>query len=98
MSGGSYNYLFHQVEYEYLNRMYDAELNRMMKDLIEVLHDLEWWQSDDIGEEQYRETVKKFKQKWFESNKSRVENIIDEKIEELRTELKTTFAYLAEEL
>ena len=98
MSGGSYNYLFYQVEDEYLNRMYDAELNRMMKDLIKVLHDLEWWQSDDIGEEQYRETVKKFKQKWFESNKSRVENIIDEEVNELRNELKTTFAYLAEEL
>ncbi len=96
MSGGSYNYQFYRVEEEYVGRMHDVELNGMMKDLIEVLHDLEWWQSDDIGEEDYRETVKKFKQKWFGANNERVQKTIDEKIEELRTELKTTFEYLKE--
>lgn len=41
MSGGSYNYIFTNIEYDLVGRMYDTELNEMMKDLVEVLHDLE---------------------------------------------------------
>ena len=47
MSGGSYNYMYCRVEEEYVDRMYDSQLNEMMKDLVKVLHDLEWWQSCD---------------------------------------------------
>lgn len=98
MSGGSYDYLYYRVESEYVGRMYDRELNSMMHDLIQVLHDVEWWQSDDIGEEQYRDTVKKFKQKWFGTDVSRVERMIDESVSELRDELLTTFDYLKNDL
>ena len=45
--------------------MFDIELNDMMYDLVKVLKDLEWWQSGDIGEEEYRKTVKGFKDRWF---------------------------------
>ena len=37
MSGGSYNYLYSQIEDEYVGRMYDIELNDMMKDLTKLL-------------------------------------------------------------
>ena len=40
MSGGSYNYMYCQIEEEYVDRMYDYQLNEMMKDLVKVLHDL----------------------------------------------------------
>lgn len=49
MSGGSYNYMYCRVEDEYVDRMYDSQLNSMMKDLCELLHDLEWWQSCDYS-------------------------------------------------
>ena len=98
MSGGSYDYLYYRVECEYVGRMHDRELNSMMHDLIQVLHDVEWWQSDDIGEEQYRDTVKKFKRKWFGTDVSRIERIINESVSELRDELLTTFDYLKNDL
>jgi len=65
MSGGSYDYTCFKIEQEYVGRMFDDELNDMMKDLYQVLHDLEWWQSNDIGEEAYRQTVEEFKSRWF---------------------------------
>lgn len=65
MSGGSYNYQYSTFESYYVGAMYDKELNAMFKDIVNLLHDVEWWQSDDISEESYRETVSKFKNKWL---------------------------------
>ena len=60
----------------------------MMKDLVEVLHDVEWWQSGDICEDGYRKTVKAFKDKWFNTDRGeRLKPIIDRRINEVRTEL-----------
>lgn len=88
MSGGSYGYHYCTIDNEYVGAMYDAELDEMMRDLVVVLHDVEWWQSADIGEEDYRRTVKLFKDKWFNGNRSeRLKPIIDRKIEQLRAEL-----------
>lgn len=88
MSGGSYNYIYYKLEEECKGAMYDAEMNDLIKDLVEVLHDLEWWQSDDTSEEQYRETLKKFKKKWFHGNrKERLKGYIDDQIGIVRSEL-----------
>ncbi len=89
MSGGYFNYICYTVENEYCGNMEDAELDEMMNDLVGLLHDLEWWKSGDYGEDDYRETVKKFKDKWFNQDRSeRLEAIIDKKCEALKTELK----------
>lgn len=89
MSGGSFNYNYYTIQNEYCGRMEDVELDEMMDDLVELLHDLEWWKSADYGEDDYRETVKKFKDKWFNQDRSkRLEAIIDKKCEALKTELK----------
>ena len=88
MSGGSYNYQYSQVDEEYVGHMYDKELDDMMKDLVDVLHDLEWWQSDDHSEEQYRKTVREFKVKWFNTDRNeRLTKYIDEAMEKLAVEL-----------
>ena len=88
MSGGSYSYIYSRLEDECKNRMYDAELNDLINDLIKVLHDLEWWQSSDIGEDTYRETVANFKDKWFRSDrKERLKGYVDEKCGLLKSEL-----------
>jgi hypothetical protein len=88
MSGGSYNYEFKRVNEEYVGNMYDKELDRMMEDLVEVLHDLEWWKSCDKSEECYRDTVKKFKEKWLKGNRcERLKEIVDEEIELLKQDL-----------
>ena len=73
MSGGSYNYIYSKLSVECEGEMHDEEMNAMIKDLCDVLHDLEWWQSGDYSEDQYRETVSEFKKKWFKGeNRSTV--------------------------
>lgn len=97
MSGGSYDYMYSRVEEEYADRMFDSQLNTMMKDLVGLLHDLEWWQSGDYSEETYREAVKKFKKKWFGQTKIDVQSYIENEFERTKNELLKEFEYLRDE-
>lgn len=65
MSGGSFNYEYCRIEELYVGEMQDADLDEMMKDLCKVLHDLEWWESCDYGEDTYRNSAIEFKRKWL---------------------------------
>ena len=81
MSGGSYGYIYSQLSDECEGRMYDAEMNDMIKDLCEVLRAVEWWQSGDTCEKTYRQKVSEFKTKWFNGNREeRLKGYIDEQI------------------
>lgn len=97
MSGGSYNYNYYTVEEYYVGRMYDAELNEMMEDLINVLHDVEWWQSSDISEEDYRNTVSNFKKKWFKRSSVKVKEFIEKEFTNKKEELLKQLNYLESE-
>lgn len=94
MSGGSYNYGYSTVEYTYVGEMKDTELNEMMKDLVQVLHDLEWYVDCDISEEQYRETVTEFKSKWFKRRKCDIEALVNEEFEKKKQELLKELEYM----
>ncbi len=75
-------------EEECLGRMHDAEMNDLITDLCDVLHDLEWWQSGDSSEECYRDTLAKFKAKWFKGDRQeRLKGYIDEQISIMRSQL-----------
>lgn len=88
MSGGSYSYIFRELSEQCEGAMYDDEMNDMIHDLCEVLHDLEWWQSSDSNEATYRETLKKFKDKWFRGNRQeRLKGYIDNQIGIVRKQL-----------
>lgn len=88
MSGGSCNYAYVHIREDLVGRMHDAELDDLMKDIVTLAHDLEWWDSGDIGEDDYRETVKWFKEKWFaDSRDERLKGYVDEAIEKLKTEM-----------
>ena len=88
MSGGSYNYIYSTLLNECAGAMYDAEMNDMIKDLAEVLHDLEWWKSADSSEDKYRATLARFKEKWFKGNrKERLKGYIDDQIGIVRNQL-----------
>lgn len=88
MSGGSYDYVCYKLSNECEGRMYDTEMNDLVKDLSEVLHDLEWWQSGDYSEDQYRETVSEFKKKWFKGDRTnRLKGYIDDQIDAVRHQL-----------
>lgn len=86
MSGGSYDYLYGRIDDMYVGRTYDAELDDMLEDLCGVLHDLEWWRSSDYSEEDYRESLAKFKAKWFNADgrEKRLKEYIDTELSESR--------------
>jgi len=86
MSGGSYDYICYQVG-DLSGRMYDKEMDLLVKDLADLLHDLEWWQSGDVSEERYRKTLEKFKTKWFGNRNERLADIINESCNSLRADL-----------
>lgn len=88
MSGGSYSYIFSRLSDECEGRMYDAEMEDLIKDLCGVLHDLEWWQSGDTSEETYKKSLMKFKKKWFGGDRNkRLKGYIDEQIGTVRSQL-----------
>lgn len=88
MSGGSYDYICYKLSNECDGRMYDAEMNDLIKDLCEVLHSLEWWQSGDTSESSYREELSRFKAKWFKGDRQeRLKGYIDEQIDIVRSQL-----------
>ena len=88
MSGGSYNYIYNKLSMECSGCMFDIEMNDMIEDLCNVLHDLEWWQSGDIDEEVYRKTLGDFKFKWFKTDRTdRLKDYIDKELNIVRSEL-----------
>lgn len=93
MSGGSFGYGYTNLE-EYFGRMEDSQLNEMLRDLQEVLHDVEWYVSADICEESYRRTVTKFKKKWFHQSDEDIKAHIEEQFEQKKNELLKELEYL----
>ena len=88
MSGGSYDYICYKLSEECKGRMYDAEMNDLIKDLCDLLHALEWWQSGDSSEDRYREELSHFKAKWFMGDRQeRLKGYIDEQIGIVRSQL-----------
>ena len=94
MSGGAFDYLYGRIEETYVGEMQDADLDEMMKDLCELLHDLEWCESGDTSEESYRKSAKAFKQKWLrgydwktddriDRAKRHIKDIIDKELEKI---------------
>lgn len=90
----SYRNISISVEYDLVGYMHDEELNQMMEDLVRVLEDLEGWQEADIGEEQYRETITKFKSKWFKRKKCDIEELVNEEFEKKKAELLKELEYM----
>lgn len=88
MSGGSHNYIFYRIEEDLVGQMEDRELDDLMRDIATLAHDLEWYHSSDIGDDDYFKTVKEFKQKWFKGNRDdRLKGYIDEAIDDVREEM-----------
>ena len=77
MSGGRLNYFYSSLE-EHIGDFGDKELDNLVKDLVELFHDREWYLSGDTGEGSWRETRDKFKAKWFTElgRKDRIEKYL----------------------
>ena len=71
MSGGSWNYASYDIS-DAASRMaiWDKELSELLEDLSHVCHDCEWADDSDISEEDARDAIKRFKAKWFGTDRA----------------------------
>ena len=74
-----------------LNPMHDRELSELIADVTCLLHDLEWYESCDISEDKYKESVNKFKKKWMPRSP-------EEKVNSYAEDLKTLYKELDAEM
>ena len=95
MSGGRFNYADGNLKSEMfgygdkpINVMEDDEVSELVWDVLNLIHDLDYYQSGDTCRETYIESKKEFKKKWLGNRKTRIEKIVDKKIEHLREEVK----------
>ena len=95
MSGGKFGYYNKYLKDEMFayddrpnNVMEDDEISELVWDVLNLIHDLDYYQSGDTCRETYIESKKEFKKKWFGNRKIRIEKIVDKKIDQLREEVK----------
>ena len=99
MSGGRFDYMDSRLKNEIFgyadkpaNVFEDREISRLVWDVLDLIHDFDWYASGDTCEETWLKAKADFKAKWFKKKPEvRVREIIDEAVEELREELYKTF-------
>lgn len=99
MSGGRFNYQDSSLKDEIFgyadkvtNVFEDREISELVWDVLDLIHDYDWYASGDTCEETWLKQKAKFKKKWFETPRmDRLKKIIDETAEGFKLELyKTT--------
>lgn len=88
MSGGHFDYLQSDMEYKLVGHMLDPELDDLMRDVVNLVEELDLYLSDDTIRKDWEEAKEKFKKKWLRGNhEERLKELVEEKVKELRDEL-----------
>lgn len=75
------------------NEFEDREISELVWDVLNLIHDFDWYKSGDTGKETYLKAKAEFKKKWLGGNRGvRVRRIVDDAVKELKAELYETFA------
>lgn len=90
MSGGHLNYFYSQLA-EHIGDFGDRELDDLVKDLVELFHEREWYLSGDTGKGSWREARDEFKAKWF--TEIGREDRIDKYLKQLAAEVFDSFGF-----
>lgn len=99
MSGGRFSYkdsllmdeIFGYAE-KPTNAFEDWEISRLVWDVLELVHDFDWYISGDTGEDDWLKAKMRFKNKWFgRTQKARTKEIIDKVLGDAKEELYKTF-------
>lgn len=100
MSGGHFDYKDMGLKSEIYgwadtpsNVFEDREISELVFDVLDLIHDYDWYISGDTGKETYLKAKVKFKKKWFSNRGVRVRSIVDEAIEQCKKELYETFGF-----
>ena len=98
MSGGHFEYKDSSLKREMFgwtdrphNVLEDRELSELAWDLLDVIHDYDWYKSGDTCKETYLKAKEKFKKKWLSNRGVNVRRIVDEAVNDLKLELYETF-------
>ena len=104
MSGGRFDYADSRLKNE-IYRWYDTgsnvfedrEISDLVWDVLDLIHDFDWYASGDTGKEDYLEAKAEFKRKWLGNRGVAVRRTIDTAIEELKQELYETYGMSGEQ-
>ena len=98
MSGGHFEYLDSRLKDEIFgyedkvkNVFEDREISELVFDVLDLIHEFDWYYSGDTGKETYLEAKAEFKKKWLSSRGVRIKRTIDTALDEVRTELYETY-------
>ena len=100
MSGGKFNYTDMSLKSEIYgwtdapsNVFEDREISELVWDVLDLIHDYDWYASGDTRKETYLKAKAEFKKKWFSNRGVRVRRIVDDAIEQCKNELYDTFGF-----
>lgn len=99
MSGGHFDYLDSSLKNEifgysdkFHNVLDDRELSELVWDILDLLHDYDWYICGDTSEDSWIKARKEFKDKWFNAERNDIiKRMIDQSVDECRQELYKTY-------
>lgn len=98
MSGGNFNYVDATLRDEiygwsdaWHNVFEDREISELVWDILDLIHDYDWYVSGDTSKETYLKAKADFKNKWFDNRDVAVKKVVDTAIEEVKAELYETY-------
>ena len=98
MSGGHFGYIDGQLKSEIFgcgnsptNVFEDREISELVWDVLDLIHEYDWYVSGDTCKEKYLEAKAAFKKKWFSNRGVRVRRIVEDALEQYKMELYETF-------
>ena len=100
MSGGRFDYVDMRLKDEIFGYMdepanvfEDREISELVWDVLDLIHEYDWYASGDTCKENYLEAKDAFKKKWFSNRGVRVRRIVDEALKQCKDELYETFGF-----
>ena len=98
MSGGRFDYIDSQLKNAIFgwtdrpaNVFEDMEISKLVWDVLDLIHEFDWYASGDTCKETYLKAKESFKKKWFSNRGVRVRRIVDETLKQCKDELYETF-------
>lgn len=98
MSGGRFDYADSRLKAEIFgwtdtptNAFEDREISELVWDVLDLIHEYDWYASGDTCKETYLKAKADFKKKWMGNRGVRVKRIVDEAIQRTKDELYETF-------
>lgn len=98
MSGGRFDYVDGRLKDEIFgwtdvprNVFEDREISELVWDVLNLIHDFDWYASGDTCKETYLKAKAEFKKKWFGDRGVRVRQIVDDALKQAKDELYETF-------